>query len=79
MQAVDTPRVFRTPYASPQLEFWELDDEQWHKITRRPYERRQLVAEAGAYQLDLPNMTFPKKVTCHVSRSIGLLVKRAVA
>lgn len=44
LQAVDTPRVFRTSYASPQLEFWELDDEPWHKIARRPYERRQAVA-----------------------------------
>ena len=59
LQAVDTPRLFRTPYASPQLEFWELDDQQWHKITRRPYERHP-VTESGFYQIDLPNMPYSK-------------------
>jgi len=53
LQAVDTPRVFRTPYASPQLEFWELDDEQWHKIARRPYERQGEAPDAGLLQLAL--------------------------
>ena len=56
---MDTPRLFRTPYASPQLEFWELDDQQWHKITRRPYERHP-VTESGFYQIDLPNMPYSK-------------------
>jgi hypothetical protein len=53
LQAVDTPHLFRTPYASPQLEFWELDDEQWHKIARRPYERHPLVAPSGVEQMVL--------------------------
>jgi transposase InsO family protein len=51
LQAVDTPRVFRTPYASPQLEFWELDDEQWCKIGRRPYERHPMPSAGGVRQL----------------------------
>src|SRR5206468_1139511 len=54
LQAVDTPQLFQTPYRSPQLEFWELDDDQWHKIARRPYERRSLQSESGVQQLLLP-------------------------
>jgi transposase InsO family protein len=53
LQAVDTPHLFRTPYMSPQLEFWELDDEQWHKITRRPYERHLPMGDTEAAQLAL--------------------------
>jgi len=53
VQAVDTPRIFKTPYASPQLEFWELNDEQWHKIARRPYERRPIPTDNGLRQLAL--------------------------
>jgi hypothetical protein len=46
LQAVDTPQLFQTAYASPQSELWELDDEQWHKISRRPYERRTVQPES---------------------------------
>jgi transposase InsO family protein len=31
--------LYHTPYASPQLELWELDDEHWRKVTRRPHDR----------------------------------------
>src|SRR5262245_36869081 len=51
LQAVDAPRLFPTAYASPQLEFWELDDDQWHKIGRRPYERRPIPLESRTRQL----------------------------
>ncbi|MBV9282514.1 MAG: transposase [Chloroflexi bacterium] len=54
LAAVDTPRLFPTGYAAPQLEFWELDDEQWHKIARRPYERRPIPSIAGLSQVPLP-------------------------
>ena len=53
LQAVDAPQLFRTQYASPQFELWELDDEEWRKIARRPYERHTLVAEGTARQLTL--------------------------
>jgi hypothetical protein len=53
LSAVDTPRFFPTAYAAPQLEFWELDDEQWRKIARRPYERRPLPLGGGVDQLSL--------------------------
>lgn len=34
------PRLYRTIHASPQLELFELDDSQWHKIAHRTYLRR---------------------------------------
>lgn len=48
LQEVESPRIFRTPYASPQLEFWDLDDVQWHKIARRPYKLSRSVPIAGS-------------------------------
>jgi hypothetical protein len=50
---LDTPHLFQTPYRSLQLEFRELDDEQWHKIARRPYERRPVPASISVEQLAL--------------------------
>ncbi len=40
----------RVSIASPQFELWELDDEQWRKIARRPYERRSIGTGHGAHQ-----------------------------
>ena len=54
LQAVEAPRYYRTPYASPQLELWELDDEQWRKILPRPYDRHPRRIITGAWQLALP-------------------------
>jgi transposase InsO family protein len=56
LQAVDTPRLFQTPYRSPRLEIWELDDEQWRKIARRPYERSAVLPESDARQLALASL-----------------------
>jgi len=50
LQAVDAPHIFRTSYASPQFVLWELDDEQWRKIARRPYERRSIGTGHRAHQ-----------------------------
>ena len=33
---VNEPLCYTTPFASPQLELIELDDEQWRKFHRRP-------------------------------------------
>lgn len=38
--SVTDPILYDTEFASPQLEFWELDDEQWLKIRPRPYRPR---------------------------------------
>jgi transposase InsO family protein len=53
LRAVAQPHLYHTPYASPQLELWELDDEQWRKVTRRPYERHPQPADVGARQMAL--------------------------
>ncbi len=54
VHAVAAPHLYHTPYTSPQLELWELDDAQWRKVTARPYERRPRPADTGARQLPLP-------------------------
>jgi hypothetical protein len=42
LRAVDEPRVYETPFRSPQLALWELDDTEWLKVIRRPdYAPRQ--------------------------------------
>jgi transposase InsO family protein len=54
LQAVEAPQSYQTPFASPQLELWELDDEQWRKILPRPYVRHRSRIVTGAWQLPLP-------------------------
>jgi hypothetical protein len=54
--AVGRGALSRTVYTT-QLEFWELDDEQWRKIMLRPYERRPPSHDSGARQLPLPVMS----------------------
>ena len=36
LHEVSEPTLYATPFASPQLELIELDDEQWRKFQRRP-------------------------------------------
>jgi transposase InsO family protein len=55
--AVDPhPQLYRTTYASPQLELWELDDAQWRKVFERPPYQRRLAQAPKTYvqQLALP-------------------------
>jgi transposase InsO family protein len=54
LRTVEGPQLFNTTYGSPQLELFELDDEQWQKVARRPYERHAPPPESGARQLLLP-------------------------
>jgi transposase len=42
LQAVDQPQIQRTIYADPQLELWELDDEQWRKVLERHIRLRRV-------------------------------------
>jgi hypothetical protein len=57
LRAVDQPQLQRTIFASPQLELWELDDEQWRKVLERPAHQRRsrpagrLGVEQLAFQL----------------------------
>jgi hypothetical protein len=49
LRAVDQPQLQRTIFASPQLELWELDDEQWRKIVEREARpRRPKVTARGS-------------------------------
>lgn len=41
LQNVSHPILFQTPFKSPQLILFELDDEQWVKIRQRVYHRRK--------------------------------------
>ncbi|MHC4487455.1 MAG: hypothetical protein ACYS4T_20025 [Planctomycetota bacterium] len=41
LQDINQPTLYQTPFASPQLELFELDDKQWVKIYQRTYQRRQ--------------------------------------
>lgn len=56
LRAVDHPQLYRTAYVSPQLELWELDDEQWRKVLERParQRRRTLAANPEVQQAMLP-------------------------
>jgi hypothetical protein len=47
LRAVDQPHIQRTIFADPQLELWELDDEQWRKVLERPLRQRRSTS-AGA-------------------------------
>jgi len=40
LASLSHPRLYRTLHASPQLELFELDNAQWHKIAHRTYLKR---------------------------------------
>jgi hypothetical protein len=49
---VSQPTLYQTRFASPQLELFELDDEQWRKVWERlPYMRRK---SSGPFGKQLP-------------------------
>jgi transposase InsO family protein len=56
--AVDQPRLYRTAFASPQLELWELDDEQWRKVLEHQLQRRLIrnKTDTNLKQLLLPKI-----------------------
>jgi len=57
ISSISRPKLYKTSFASPQLELLELDDSQWPKIARRPeYARRCTALAIAARQLtfDLP-------------------------
>jgi hypothetical protein len=52
--SISRPKLYRTQFASPQLELLEPDDTQWEKVARRPeYARRRAALTAAARQLAL--------------------------
>lgn len=52
-RAVSNPPSFAAIYAAPQLEFWDLNGEQWRQIAPWPYERRPTPAHSGLHHLTL--------------------------
>lgn len=56
-QEISQPTLYQTPFVSPQLELFELDDEQWLKVYHRAYERRQKrISRRLGRQLQLANL-----------------------
>lgn len=52
MSAISHPDLYKTAFTSPQIEMFELDDEQWKKILRRPeYKKRKRQLEEVVHQL----------------------------
>jgi len=51
LQQIDQPILYRTPFRSPQMELWELDETQWWKVrerdgwARRTRQRRPMVEQ----------------------------------
>lgn len=51
---IDNPKLYQTLFVSPQLELFELDDQQWRKILHRPeYAKRRTAQKSAAKQLAL--------------------------
>lgn len=50
---VNEPLLYTTPFASPQLELLELDDEQWRKFPRRPVRNYSTRIAMFGHQLSL--------------------------
>lgn len=70
--AVSQPTLHQTAFVSPQLELFELDDDQWLKIHRRMYHRRkQRVARLGE-QLPLTGLQVSMLLLCfRVAEKVG--------
>lgn len=52
VSSISRPKLYRTAFASPQLELLELDDTQWKEIIRRPeYAKRRTTLATVAKQL----------------------------
>jgi hypothetical protein len=58
LRTVKKPVLHATSYASAQVELFELDDEHWHKVYPRPYERR--AKQPGAAPQGTQLVLFPE-------------------
>jgi len=56
LRTIERPQIYHTPYASPQLELFELDDAQWRKAWERDVRQRhdRAVQVSTSAQLALP-------------------------
>ena len=65
LQAVDHPILYQTPFASPQMELFELDDEQWLKVLQRTSQRQRKRTAQGAEQLPLVQLGLSILILTH--------------
>ena len=57
VQQIDQPLLYRTPFMSPQMELWELDETQWLKVRERAgWARRTRQRRPTAEQLALAGL-----------------------
>jgi transposase InsO family protein/transposase len=56
LQEVSQPTLYQTSFASPQMELFELDDEQWLKVRERSYHRQMKRFTQGVEQLPLTGL-----------------------
>lgn len=58
LTSVSRPKLYQTPFASPQLELFELDDKEWRKVLRRPPYAPRKSQKSPARQLPLLSVEF---------------------
>jgi putative transposase len=56
LQQVTQPQLYPTPYQSPQLELWELDEQQWQKVRHLPERGQRRRRLRPVEQLALPGV-----------------------
>ena len=66
LQDVTQPTLYQTHFASPQMEMFELDDEQWLKIRQRAYLRRQQRVVSLAKQLPPDGLQVASLMMCYI-------------
>lgn len=58
VRSVTNPLLFQTPYTSPQLELWELDETQWCKVLERPA-RQHHINPSGEMHVQQLSLSIP--------------------
>ena len=54
LRTVEQPQLYKTAFADPQLELWELDDDQWRKVLKRAPRVRRTRDQRGGLVEQLP-------------------------
>jgi len=65
LQSVGQPVLHQTPFVSPQLEMFHLDDEQWLKVYQRSYQRHKRRVLQAAEQLPLTGLRTSALLLCY--------------
>jgi hypothetical protein len=64
LKSVSRPQIYRTLFVSPQLELFELDEEQWHRAWLRPPYVYRNAKDSLAKQLSLLGLEFALWLFC---------------